>query len=476
MIPDRHIGLFTDHYELTMAQGFFLNGKKDEPANFDYFFRKIPYEGGYVVFAGLRDLLNMLQEMRFESVDCNYLTGLGFHPDFIGYLREFRFSGAIYSMEEGDLVFPLEPAIRVEGNLIECQIIETLLLNLINFQSLIATKAARIKDVAGEKLTMDFGLRRAQGLGGIHASRAAAIGGFESTSNLFSSFYYGLHPTGTQAHSWIQSFENELEAFRSFAHAFPGKCILLIDTYDTLKSGTPNAIRVAREMEERGEKLFGVRLDSGDLAYLSKKVRKAFDDAGLPYVKIAASNQLDEHVIKSLRDQGAPIDLYGVGTSLVTGRKDAALDGVYKLSMSGGKPRLKISDNIEKILLPGIKQTYRITDEHGLFYGDVIALEDEEPPKTMYHPTQPGIFAHVERFHLTPLLRKIMEKGQSLAPERSIKDLADRCKQQMKLLPDEHKRFTNPHVYKVGVSEKLLRLRDAMINDARQKILGNTGL
>lgn len=470
MIPKEHIGLYTDHYELVMAQGFFLNGKKDEEANFDYFFRKIPFQGGYVVFAGLGDLLKMIQRFRFDSDACEYLLKLGLNPEFVKYLGGFAFAGDIYAPAEGELVFPIEPVMRVSGGLIECQIIETLLLNIINFESLIATKAARIKSAAGDKVGMEFGLRRAQGLGGIQASRAAAIGGFETTSNLYAAYHYDLQPTGTQAHSWIQSFDSELEAFRCFAKAFPKRCILLLDTYDTLKSGAPNAIKAAKEMEERGEKLFGVRLDSGDLAYLSKQVRKELDDAGLHYIKIAVSNQLDEHVVKSLNDQGAPIDLLGVGTHLATGGNDSSLDGVYKLTMAAGKPRLKISDNIEKILLPGVKQTYRLIDENNRFYGDVLTLEDEPAPETMYHPVQPGIFTDIKGYRAEPLLRKVMEKGRIIMPEISIKESADYCKRRLSQLPDEHKRFVNPHVYKVGLSANLLALRDNMIREARSKI------
>lgn len=472
MIPEKHIGLYTDHYELTMAQGFFLNGKKDEAANFDYFFRKIPYQGGYVVFAGLRDLLYMLQNVRFDSDACEYLLKLGFHPEFVEYMSGFTFAADVFAPAEGELVFPIEPVMRVSGSLIECQIIETMLLNIINFESLIATKAARIKLAAGDKIGMEFGLRRAQGYGGIQASRAAAIGGFETTSNVLAAFYYGLQPTGTQAHSWIQSFESELEAFRSFAKAFPKKCILLLDTYDTLKSGTPNAIKAAKEMEERGERLFGVRLDSGDLAYLSKKVREKLDDAGLYYVKISASNQLDEHVIKSLNDQEAPIDMFGVGTRLATGGNDSALDGVYKLTMAGGKPRLKISDNIDKVLLPGLKQTYRLFDENDMFYGDVLTLGGDAP-EFMYHPVQPGIFTDIRGFHAEPLLKMVMAKGKVMTPEISVKESADYCRQRLNRLPNEHKRFTNPHVYKVGLSKGLLELRDKMIFETREKLKGD---
>src|SRR5208282_1892995 len=371
-ILNKHAGLYTDHYELTMAQGYFFNNKKNTPACFDYFFRKNPFEGGSVIFAGLIDLLEVLETLRFDDEDCKYLRSIGFAAEFVEYLKGFEFRADIYAPEEGEVVFPYEPVVRVEGNIIETQIIETILLNMLNFESLIATKAARIRRAAGDRLVIDFGLRRAQGLGGIHATRAAVIGGANSTSNVYSAFMFDLVSAGTQAHSWIQSYDDELAAFRDFAKSFPQRCVFLVDTYDTLKSGIPNAVTVAREMEARGEKLSGIRLDSGDLAYLSKKARKMLDDAGLNYVKIMASNQLDEYLIKSLLEQGAPIDAFGVGTKLVTGGNDAALDGVYKLTMCGSRSRLKISENPEKISLPGIKDVFRCVDERGMFYADCV--------------------------------------------------------------------------------------------------------
>jgi nicotinate phosphoribosyltransferase len=470
MMPEKHLGLYTDHYELTMAQGYFFNGQKDVPANFDYFFRRLPFDGGYVVFAGLMDLLQMLEQFRYDKTSCDYLASIGFHPEFLTYLKGFKFKATLFAPEEGELVFPNEPIVRVFGNLIECQIIETLVLNILNFESLIATKSARIKHVAGERTVIDFGLRRSQGLGGIHATRAAIIGGAQSTSNLYSAFRYNLEATGTQAHSWIQSFEEEVEAFRIFSRTYPQKCILLVDTYDTLKSGVPNAIKVAKEMEGRGEKLFGIRLDSGDLAYLSKKARKMLDDAGLQYVKIAASNQLDEYVIKSLLDQKAPIDAFGVGTSLVTGKNETALDGVYKLSMSDNEPRLKISENIEKIILPGLKQVYRIMDEDGKFYGDGVVLEDEQDIEQIYHPHHPDKSTDVSGYKKSPLLKIVMENGKILIDNKSAYDSAAILKSQLQLLPDEHKRFINPHVYKVGVSKKMLDLRSSLIYAAKEKI------
>lgn len=468
-VLEKHTGLYTDHYELTMAQGYFLHHKKDTPACFDYFFRKNPFDGGYVIFAGLQDLLEILQALKFDQEDRDYLSSLGFAPEFVSYLESFGFRGDLYAPEEGEVVFSYEPLLRVEGNIIEAQLIETVLLNMLNFESLIATKASRIRRVAGTRLVVDFGLRRAQGLGGIHASRAAVIGGADSTSNVYSAFMFGLTSAGTQAHSWIQAYDDEVTAFRDFALAFPKHCVLLVDTYDTLKSGIPNAITVAREMERRGERLFGVRLDSGDLAYLTKKARALLDAAGLPYVKIMTSNQLDEYVISSLLAQEAPIDAFGVGTSLVTGRSDAALDGVYKLSMSDNKPRLKISETPEKIILPGIKEVFRCIDAEGYFRADCICLSGETDIDIIYHPHRPDKSSSVATFRKEALYRKVMDKGRIIVEKKTPGEIAKYAQQRLSALPDEHKRFENPHVYKVGISRKLRDQRSAIINTIRGK-------
>src|SRR5699024_2318786 len=339
--------IYTDYYELTMAQGYFLSGRKDERASFDYFFRSNPYDGGYVIFAGLSDLISILNNFHFNKEELHYLRQQGFQKDFLAYLRNLELSVNVHAVREGEVVFPTTPLLRVEGNIIETQILETLILNILNFESLIATKAARMKYAAGNKKVIDFGLRRAQGFGGIQATKAAYIGGVEGTSNVYSSFEYGIPASGTMAHSWIQSFDDELTAFHKYAEYYPDNAILLVDTYSTLSSGLPNAIKVAKEMEERGNRLIGIRLDSGDLAYFARKARKMLDKAGLEYVKIAVSNQLDERLIKSLLNQRAPIDLFGVGTRLVTGYETPALDGVYKLATVNAEPKLKVSENVE---------------------------------------------------------------------------------------------------------------------------------
>jgi nicotinate phosphoribosyltransferase len=295
------------------------------------------------------------------------------------------------------------------------------------------------------------------------------IGGADSTSNVYSAFMFGLRSAGTQAHSWIQSYDDEITAFRDFATAYPKNCVLLVDTYDTLKSGIPNAIIVAREMEGRGERLFGVRLDSGDLAYLSKKARALLDNSGLQYVRIVTSNQLDEYVISSLLAQGAPIDGFGVGTNLVTGRSDAALDGVYKLSMSDDTPRLKISETPEKIILPGIKEVFRFTDADGFFRADCISQSGETDIDTIYHPHRPDKSSSVASFRKERLFRKVMDKGKIVIEKKPPGEIAKYVQQRLACLPDEHKRFDNPHVYKVGISQKLRNQRAAIIEKIRER-------
>lgn len=452
--------LYTDYYELTMAQGYFLSGKHDQKAGFDYFFRKNPFEGGFTVFAGLSELLPLLESLRFHEDELEYLREQGFDERFIDYLDNFEFKGTVYAPREGEVVFPDEPVIMVEGTLLETQLIETLLLNLVNFQSLIATKAARMRLVAGkDKKIADFGLRRAQGYGGILASKAAIIGGADSTSNTYAGKAYGLPVTGTMAHSWIQSFDEEIEAFRAFAKRYPDNTILLVDTYNTLNSGVPNAIKVAREMEKEGHRLRGIRLDSGDLAYLSKKARKQLDEAGLEYVKIAASNQLDEYLIRSLLQQEAPIDLFGVGTRLVTGNESPALDGVYKLSSIDGEPKMKYSENIQKTNLPGQKKVRRYFNGRNEFYRDGIFLRDEEETETIQDPFYPAKSTEITKLESSPLLTRVMCEGKLTEEMPTVAGAAEYAARQLEKLPVEHKRFENPHIYKVGISPSLYKLK-----------------
>jgi nicotinate phosphoribosyltransferase len=441
-------GIYTDFYELTMAQGYFLSGRKQDTACFDYFFRKLPFKGGYAVFAGLGDLLDILKNYTFGNEEIEYLRTQGFKDEFLNYLRSFRLSCNIHSVKEGEIVFNNTPLVRVQGNIIETQIIETLLLNILNFESLIATKASRLKQVAGEKAVLDFGLRRSQGFGGIQASKASIIGGLNGSSNVYAGLEYGLDVSGTMAHSWVQSFSDELTAFQTYARHFPENTILLVDTYDTLKQGVPNAIKVAKELKEKGASLKAIRLDSGDLAYLSKKARKLLDDEGFHDVKIAVSNQLDEYLIKSLLDQKAPIDIFGVGTKLVTAYDDPALDGVYKLSSINKEPTLKISENVEKITLPDVKKVTRYYNKDGSFYVDGISLEHEESLQTIEHPHFPIKKTKVQGFKSSALLQPVMLDGKLTSTIPNAHESAEYCREQLKKLNPEYKRFDNPHVYK----------------------------
>jgi nicotinate phosphoribosyltransferase len=460
---------YTDKYQLTMSQVYFLKGQKDTRAVFDYFFRKLPFNGGYAIFAGLEDLLNALDILRFDKEDIAFLKKLGYHPDFIKYLENFRFTGNIYSSLEGDLVFPVRPVLQIEANIIEAQIIETLLLNILNFQTLIATKASRMRQAAEGRILIDFGLRRAQGPGGYYASRAAFIGGFNGTSNVRAGRDYGIPVSGTMAHSFIESYNDELTAFNDFAEVQPEDCVLVVDTYDTLKSGIPNAIAVAKKMEEKGLRLNGIRLDSGDLAYLAKESRKRLDRAGLGYVKIAVSNQLDEYIIKSLLEQLAPIDVFGVGTSLVTGHPDAALDGVYKLAFANGKPRIKLSENVSKITLPHRKQVFRIIDNDDKFIGaDVVTIAEEPDADMMYHPTYPLKSLSLAKQIKEPLLYKVMAEGKRVNEPCSIAEIAKYSLGRLEKLPEEYKRFDNPHIYKVGISSRLKTERDRLIDEFKK--------
>lgn len=459
---DNELGTFTDMYQLTMMESYFLENRHKHYAAFDYFFRKIPFSGGFVVLAGLQELLEYLNNLKFSSDDINYLQSLKMNSDFLEYLKTFSFNATITSVPEGSLVFPAEPVLTVEGNLLEVQLAETILLNILNFNSLIATKAARIRLVAPDKILIDFGLRRAQGFGGIQASKAAIIGGFDSTSNVFASKYYNLNPVGTMAHSFIQGFDDEISAFRSFANTHPDNCVLLVDTYNTLKSGIPNAITIAKELEKKGYRLKAIRLDSGDLAYLSKKARKMLDENNLHYVKIAASNQLDEIIIKSLSEQDAQIDIFGVGTNLVTGQPDGALDGVYKLAQINDKPALKLSENVNKITLPGLKKIMRFTDDKGFIQADAVVMRDEVKIEKMFHPADKDKFMELNGLKGTVLNNVVMEEGNVLIKKETSGQIRERVSYNLSRLPIEYKRFEYPHVYKVGISEKLMNLKDEL--------------
>lgn len=468
-VLNNQTSIYTDYYQLTMAQGYFLAGRAGVSSCFDYFYRENPFDGGYVVFAGLTDVLDLIEGFSFGDDILEYLRGLGFKEEFTQYLRTFKFKGTITSVREGETVFPLEPLLRVEGTLLEAQILETLILNILNFESLIATKASRVKAAAGGRRVVDFGLRRAQGFGGVHATKAAIIGGVDATSNVYAAFHNGFEAAGTQAHSWVQSYGDELTAFRKYAEIYPDRCVLLVDTYNTLRSGLPNAITVAKELEQNGHRLMAIRLDSGDLAYLSKHARAMLDQAGLHYVRITVSNQLDEYVIRSLlEDQHAPIDVFGVGTRLITGQPSAALDGVYKLSMCEGTPRLKFSENYTKLTLPGIKSIHRFVNGDGFFSADGVTLADESAPDHIVHPFFPEQKSLLKHCATEVLMQTVMKDGVPLI-RSTAQESAVYAKERLLHLAPEHKRFEFPHIYKVGISQKLLALRAKLVEDFQQK-------
>ena len=457
-------GSYTDQYELAMAEVYFKCGRKEETAVFDYFFRKLPLGSGFVLFSGLHDLLEILEHLCFSQQDLNYLAELNFDSSFLNYLSNFSFSGDIHACAEGEIVFPGLPILRVEGNLIELQIIETLLLNILNYQSLIATKAARLHYAAKDRKLVEFGLRRAPGAGGYSATRAALIGGCDGTSHVKAAADLGLHATGTMAHSFIQSEKDELTAFRNFARCRPEDCVLLIDTYSTLKSGLPNAIKVALEMKESGQQLKGIRLDSGPLGKLSRECRQKLDEAGLHEVKIVASNQIDELIIEALLQEGAPIDIFGVGSKLVTGYPDGSLDGVYKLCEIDGLARIKISEDKHKINLPHRKQILRLIDERGNFIGmDLIALADEEITDSFCFSLDSFVPVEISQFKRERLQHLQMEKGKRVNPVPSIAEIKLYVQQRLAKLPEEFRLLKDAKIYQIGLSSNLKKALDEQI-------------
>ncbi|ORJ57549.1 nicotinate phosphoribosyltransferase [Geothermobacter hydrogeniphilus] len=461
--------LLTDLYQLTMLAGYRREGLAERPAVFDLFFRDLPYGGGYAVFAGLGPALDYLAELSFSEDDLGYLASLQlFDEAFLAYLRDFRFRGRVLAPPEGSIVFPHEPLLTVEAGLAEAQLVETALLNIINFQTLVATKAARVSLAAGESTVLEFGLRRAQGPdGALSVARAACIGGVGSTSNVLAGKQFGLPIRGTHAHSWIMAFDDELSAFRAYAEAFPDNCVLLVDTCDTLGSGLPNAIRVAGELRARGHELLGIRLDSGDLAWLSRQARRMLDEAGFPEVRIVASNELDEEVIHAIRDEGGCIDIYGVGTRLATcaGKGGGALGGVYKLVEIDGRPKMKLTADITKATLPGRKILWRLSTAEGRHVQDVLTRPGEKPTAgtTVFDPTNPARTRTLEPdLTIRDLRQTVMNNGQKLLPTEPLARLAERCRTGLLALPSGTLRTTNPHRYKVSISPDLHALRNRL--------------
>ncbi|NMA70043.1 MAG: nicotinate phosphoribosyltransferase [Desulfitobacterium sp.] len=474
----KNAALLTDLYQLTMMQGYMQNDYQDHEAVFDLYFRKNPSGGGYAIAAGLEQVVDYLENLRFSQEDLDYLCSLNFFDkEFIESLKDFRFNGDIDAVPEGTVVFPYEPILRVKARIVEAQLIETALLNIINFQTLIASKASRIVHAAEGGAVMEFGLRRAQGPdGGIMGARAAFIGGCQSTSNVMAGKLFGIPVSGTQAHSWIQCFPSELDAFRAYARAFPDQCLLLVDTYNVLKSGVPNAIKVGLELEEKGHRFLGIRIDSGDLAYLSREARKMLDAAGLHNAKIVASNDLDEHTITAIRAEGAKIDSWGVGTHLITSKDTPALGGVYKLAAEGKdgeiEPRIKVSENISKITTPGVKKIVRFYDKKGKALADLVALDDEkfESPLTIFDPIQTWKRKTLRNFTTKDLLIPIFRGGKRVYHLPELRDIQAYAQKDLSTFWEEVKRLVNPHRYIVDLSPKLFELRQALLLDVSNKV------
>lgn len=481
----QNLTLLTDLYELTMMQGYFKNKTANETVIFDLFYRSNPCGNGYSIMAGLEQAIQYIKELHFDKEDIDYLRSLHlFDDDFLAYLADFRFTGDIYAIPEGTVIFPREPLVKVIAPIMEAQLVETALLNIINHQSLIATKAARVCYATKGDGVMEFGLRRAQGPdAGTYGARAAVIGGCIGTSNVLAGQLFDVPVKGTHAHSWIMSFPDEYTAFKTYADIYPQACTLLVDTYDTLKSGVPNAIRVFQEMRDAGIPLknYGIRLDSGDLAYLSKKARKMLDAAGFTDAVISASNDLDEYVIESLKAQGAAITSWGVGTNLITAKDNPAFGGVYKLAAIQDKdgtfiPKIKVSENSEKVTNPGNKKIYRIYDkEAGKIKADLICLEDEiyteDEPIKLFSPTEPWKKTKLEpgTFTLRELMVPVFQKGECVYESPKVMDIRAYCAQEKDTLWEETKRFVNPHKVYVDLSKKLYDTKIALLDEVNEK-------
>ncbi|WP_404996641.1 nicotinate phosphoribosyltransferase [Caldifermentibacillus hisashii] len=475
---DDSLALHTDLYEINMVQSYWEDGIHNKRAVFEVFFRKMPFGHGYAVFAGLEKVIDYLRNFKFTESDLSYLREIGYPEDFLTYLKTVRFTGTLRSVVEGEIVFGNEPLIRVEAPLAEAQLIETALLNIVNYQTLIATKASRIKQVVGDEPVAEFGTRRAQEMdAAIWGARAAVIGGCDSTSNVRAGKLFGIPVSGTLAHSMVQVYHDEYTAFHKYASTHKN-CIFLVDTYDTLKSGVPNAIRVAKELGDQ-IRFVGIRIDSGDLAYLSKKARKMLDEAGFPEAKIFASNDLDEHTIINLKAQGAQIDSWGVGTKLITAFDQPALGAVYKLVAieEDGKliDTIKISGNPEKVTTPGLKKVYRIINkQNGKSEGDYITLDwenpQEEEPLKMFHPVHTFISKYVTNFEAVDLHKNIFVDGKLVYELPTIKEIQNYVKKNLDLLWDEYKRILNPTLYPVDLSQACWDNKMANIEKVRQKV------
>ena len=470
----RNLTMMTDLYQLTMMDGYFLEGKANRTAVFDLFFRQKDTMN-YAVFAGLDQAIDYIKDLHFSAEDIEYLRSLGvFHEPFLNYLKGFKFTGDMYAVREGDIVYPQEPIVIVKAPLIEAQLVETALLNIISHQTLIATKSARIVGAARGKNVVEFGLRRAQGPdAGIYGARAAIIGGCNGTSNVLTGQMFDIPVKGTHSHSWVMSFDSELEAFRAFARVYPDTCLLLVDTYDTIR-GIKNAITVFKELKAQGHKPIGVRLDSGDLAYLSKVARKMMDEAGFTDAVVFASGDIDEYLLESLNNQGAMIDVYGVGTKLITSEDTPSLGGVYKLSAIEREdklePRMKISDSIVKVTNPGFKTLYRIYDKNnGMTIADLIALVGEkiEKPLVLTHETERWKTTELKDYDIRPMLNKIFENGKNVYQNPTLGEIVEFANAEKAKFWDEYKRIDNPQIYRVNLSDGLYELKHSILKEKK---------
>lgn len=475
--------LLTDFYQINMMYAHYAKGTKDKRVVFDLYFRKTPCNNGYAIAAGLEQAVEYIKSLRFTEEEIRYLKSIdNYSEEFLNELQNLRFTGNLWAVPEGTFVFPHEPLVRVESRLFEAHLIETALLNIINHQTLIATKAARVVHAAGDDPVLEFGLRRAQGPdAGLYGSRASYIAGVAATSNVLAGQKFGIPVQGTHAHAYVQSFPSELEAFRAFTEIFPDNAVLVVDTYDSLYSGIPNAIQVFKELRQklgRDPKNFGIRLDSGDLAYLSKEARKQLDQAGFPNARIVASGDLDENLIRDLKMQGAKIDVWGVGTQLITAKDCPALGGVYKLSAEEEngvlQPRIKVSENPTKITNPGVKKLVRFySNKSGRALADMIMLNDEEVPTGKYeifHPVYTLKRKVLHNYYTEELLKPIFENGRLVYELPTLSEIRARVKRQTQVFSPEIQRLTNPHEYHVDLSEPLWQLKNRMIAKAKPHV------
>ncbi len=478
VFSERELTMLTDFYELTMANGYFLEGFRDTVCYFDMFFRKVPDNGGFAIMAGVEQLVDYLKGLRFTQEDVDYLAGRHiFSQEFLEYLRDFRFSCDVWAVPEGTPIFPGEPIVTVRGPAIQAQFIETMVLLCVNHQSLIATKANRIVRAAQGRAVMEFGSRRAQGFdGAVYGARAAYIGGCAGTACTLSDQLFGVPALGTMAHSWVQLFPSEYEAFKAYAQAYPSNCVLLVDTYNVLKSGVPNAIRVFNEvLAPLGHRPAGIRIDSGDITYLSRKARKLLDDAGYEDCQICASNSLDEYIIRDMLAQGAKVDSFGVGERLITSSSEPVFGGVYKLAGVENPdgsitPKIKISENVAKITTPCFKNVWRLFDkETDKAIADVVTMHqeviDEEKPYVLFDPNHTWKRKTVENFHAVPLLTQIFKDGQCVYTPRALKAIKAYCAAQVDTLWEEVTRFENPHSYYVDLSQQLWEEKNRMLSE-----------